>query len=100
VVQEARLGQGDEDIPLGAVDAVAPAGLVLGARVAIGEDLVVPRLGAGHVDFVGGSRDPTKQRLLQLHPQDVALVLRWGGRDGHPLPHRCGVGGCRWDRAP
>lgn len=83
VLQDSRLGQGDKNISLGLVDAVAPARPVLSTCVAIREDLIVPRLRAGHVDFVGGSQDPAEKHLLQLHPQDVAVLLWRGRRDSH-----------------
>lgn len=96
VVQEARLGQGDKDISLGLVDVVAPTSPVLGVRIAGREDLLVARLRAGHVDFIGGGQDPAEQHLLQLHPQDVAVLLRWDRRDSHPQP--AGTGGGRRPR--
>lgn len=99
MVQEARLGQGDKDVSLGLVDAVAPATPVLGMCIAVSEDLVVPLLRAGHVDFVGGGQDPAGQHLLQLHPQDVAVLLWQGGRESPPAcQHRGGDTGHRgWD---
>lgn len=81
VVQEARLGQGDKDIGLGPVAGVTTAGLVLGAGV---DDLVVRRLRTRHVDLVGGHQDPAEQQLLQLHPQDVPVLLRRDRRGCHP----------------
>lgn len=92
VVQEAGLGQGDKDIGLGPAAGVTAAGLVLGAGV---DDLVVPRLRTRHVDLVGRHQDPAEQQLLQLHPQDVPVLLRWDRRDCHPPAcwHREGTTG-------
>lgn len=75
-MQEARLGQGHKDISLGLVGTVA-----LSSLLALPEALVVPWLGAGHVELVEGCHGPTEQRLLQLHPQRVALALRWDRRE-------------------
>lgn len=99
LLRATRLGLGDKDIGLALVDAVAPAVSLLGAHVATREHLVVPQLRAGHVDLVGGSQDPVEQQLLQLHPQDVAVLLRhgggggWGrGRSPPALQHHAGGG--------
>lgn len=43
-------------------------------------------LGAGHVDLVGVDGDPAGPQLLQLHPQDVAVLLQGDTRDCHPHP--------------
>lgn len=66
---------------MGGWDSVVPAPL----WVSIWDRVRATWLGAGHVDLVGGDRDPTGQQLLQLHPQDVAVLL-WGGTRGTVTP--------------
>lgn len=84
---------------MGGWDSVVPAPL----WVSIWDHVRATWLGAGHVDLVGGDRDPTGQQLLQLHPQDIAVLL-WGGgdtRDSHPHPaggHRGGDGSVTLNR--
>lgn len=92
VLQEASLGLGDEDVSLALVDAVAPNGLEPATHARVSDGLVVSRLRAGHVHLVGGNRHPAEQRFLQLHPQDIAVILWGGGQEGPSrppvLPHR------------
>lgn len=69
---------------MGGWDSVVPAPL----WVSIWDHVRATWLGAGHVDLVGGDRDPTGQQLLQLHPQDVAVLLWGGGHEGQSPPSR------------